>query len=113
MKVKILLLLALIPVIMAGQTYQKHELLKDRLSIYLSEGVFNIIPLSDKAIRIQWDKGLKEDRELVFINKLPVPAFKVSETSSKLKLSTAAVTAIFDKQTGAVDYSDNTGKVFL
>ena len=86
---------------------------KDRLSIQLSEGVLNIIPLSDKAIRVQWEKGMKEEREFVLINKLPVPAFKISETGTKLKLSTNAITVSFDKQTGAIDYSDNTGKIFL
>lgn len=56
---------------------------------------------------------MKEEREFILINQLPVPAFKVSETGSKLKLSTNAVTVSFDKQTGAIDYSDNTGKIFL
>ena len=56
---------------------------------------------------------MKEESEFVLINKLPVPVFKVSETGTKLKLSTNTITVSFDKQTGAIDYSDNTGKVFL
>ena len=72
------------------------------------------MPLSDKAIRVQWEKGgMKEEREFVLINKFPVPAFKFSETGSKLKLSTNTIAVSFDKQTGAIDYSDNTGKIFL
>src|SRR5436190_2001029 len=107
------LLLLLIPFAGFAQSYQKHNLQKDKLSIQLSEGVLNIIPLSDKAIRVQWEKGMKEEREFVLINKLPVPAFKFSEAGSKLKLSTNTITVSFDKQTATIDYSDNTGKIFL
>jgi alpha-D-xyloside xylohydrolase len=114
MKLIILLFASLLPAIAFGQTYTKHSLMKDRVSIQLSEGILNIIPLSDKAIRVQWQKDeMKEEREFVLINKLPVPAFKFSETASKLKLSTNTVTVLFDKHTGAINYSDNSGKIFL
>jgi alpha-D-xyloside xylohydrolase len=113
MKLRLLFLIALMPALSFAQVYKKHTLQKDRLSIQLTEGTLNIIPLSDKAIRVQWDKGMKEEREFVLINKLPVPAFKFSETQSKLKLSTNLITLLFDKQTGVIDYSDNAGKVFL
>jgi alpha-D-xyloside xylohydrolase len=114
MKLKFLLLLTLLtPAITFAQLYKKHFLQKDRLSIELQEGTLNIIPLSDKAVRIQWEKGLKEEREFVFVNKLPVPAFKISETPSKLKLITNSIIISFDKLTGVIDYSDRTGKVFL
>jgi alpha-D-xyloside xylohydrolase len=113
MKLRLLLLVTLIPALVFAQVYKKHSLQKDRLSIQLSEGTLNLIPLSDKAVRVQWDKGMKEEREFVLINKVSTPAFRISEAGSKLKLSTAAIIVSFDKQTGAIDYSDNTGKVFL
>jgi len=113
MKLRILLLIGLIPTLAFAQVYKKHSLQKDRLSIQLSEGVLNIVPLSDKAIRVEWEKGMKEEREFVLINKLPVPAFKFSETTTKLKISTNTITVLFDKQTGAINYSDNAGKIFL
>ena len=113
MKLNFLFLIILAPTLAFAQVYKKHSVQKDRLSIQLSDGAMNLIPLSGKAIRVQWQKGMKEEREFVLINKLPVPAFKVSETPSKLKLSTNAITATFDKQTGAINYSDNTGKLFL
>jgi alpha-D-xyloside xylohydrolase len=113
MKLNIFFWIVLIPSLAFSQVYKKHNVQKDRLSIQLSEGVLNIIPLSDKAIRVQWEKGMKEEREFVLVNKLPVPAFKVSETPSKLALSTNFMKVMFDKQTGAIDYNDNTGKRFL
>jgi alpha-D-xyloside xylohydrolase len=113
MRVKLIFLITLLPALSFAQVYKKHNLQKDRLSIQLTEGTLSLIPLSEKAIRVQWDKGMKEEREFVFINKLPAPAFKISEAGSKLKLSTNAITVSFDKTTGVIDYSDNTGKIFL
>jgi alpha-D-xyloside xylohydrolase len=113
MKLRFFFFIGLLPTIAFGQTYKKHSLQKDRLSIQLSEGVMNIIPLSSKAIRVQWEKGMREERQFVLINKLPVPPFKVSEAGTKLKLSTNALIVSFDKQTGAIDYSDPSGKIFL
>ena len=114
MKMKILLLFLFAPFIVLGQVYQGHTLQKDRLTIQLSEGVLYIIPLSSKAVRIQWEKnGMKEQREFVLINMPPVPFFKLSETASKLTLKTGSIAVDFDKQTGAIQYLDNSGKVFL
>jgi alpha-D-xyloside xylohydrolase len=101
MKRSLLFLLTLLPALAFTQMYKKCNLQKDHLSIQLSEGALNITPLSDKAIRVQWEKGMKEEREFVLINKLPAPSFQFSETSSKLKLITKAITVLFDKETGA------------
>ena len=108
------LLVGLAQVVTFGQVVKKHTLLKDRLVLQLSAGVLNIIPLTDKAIRVQWEKDtLKETRELIFINKQPVPAISFAETASTLKLSTNAVTVLVDKQNGDIRFSDRAGKVFL
>jgi len=112
--IKIFLALGLLPVFTFGQTYQNYRLQKDKVTIQLSEGILNIIPLSEKAIRVQWEKdNVKEQREFILINRLPVPAFKFSEAGRKLKLSTNAITVSFDKQSLAIDYADKTGKIFL
>jgi alpha-D-xyloside xylohydrolase len=114
MKVRFLLLIFLWPVFAFGQHYQKHKLLEDRLVIQLSEGILRIRPLSDNAIRVQWEKdNIKESRELVLVNKLPAPKFRFSEVGSKLMLATDAITVRFDKQTGVIDYADSAGKIFL
>lgn len=111
---KILFFAVLAPFIAFGQIYKSHTLQKDQLAVQLSEGVLHIIPLSSKAIRIQWEKnGMREQREFVLVNKPAVPSFKMSETSSKLTLRTGGIAVSFDKQTGAIQYMDNSGKVFL
>src|SRR5436190_18362467 len=113
MQRKLLFLITLVPTLVLGQGYKKHTVQKDGLLIQLSDGVMKLIPLSDEAVRVQWEKGMKEEREFVLINKLPIPVFKVSESGTKLELSTNAITVSFDKQTGGIDYSDNNGKLFL
>lgn len=114
MRKYVALLIVFLPVAAIAQHYQKHALLKDRLTIQLSEGTMNIIPLADKAIRVQWEKGLpKEEREFVLINLPVVPVFKFSETPQELKLSTNAMSVVFNKKNDALIFADKTGKVFL
>jgi alpha-D-xyloside xylohydrolase len=114
MKKNIFILIGLFPFIVFAQEYKKYSLQKDRLMIQLSEGVMNIIPLTDKAIRVQWEKQLpKEEKEFVLINKPAVPSFKFSETAQQLQLSTNAVTVIFNKQTAIIYFTDKKGNVFL
>jgi alpha-D-xyloside xylohydrolase len=97
-----------------AQNYVSHTTHKKGLSITLSEGVLHVEPLSPKAININWEKGLvKEEQELILVNEVPIPEFKISETSRKIKLSTASVTVTFNKKNGILEYSDSKGKVFL
>jgi alpha-D-xyloside xylohydrolase len=112
MKLKLLLVISLLPVFVFGQI--THTLQKDRLVIPIAEGELNIIPITDNTIRVQLKKdGMEEKQNLVLINQISTPKFKFSETASKLELSTKAIKVIFDKQSGAIDFADNTSKVFL
>jgi alpha-D-xyloside xylohydrolase len=98
----------------SAQKYKGHTVTKDRLSIDLTEGILNIMPLNEKSIRVQYQIGnRKEAQEFVFINTPKVPAFVLKETESTLKLSTKTTTVTFYKKTGILDYSDQSGKVFL
>lgn len=106
--------LCFLPLASFSQVYQKYTLENDGLKIQLSEGILNIIPLTDKAVRIQWEKdGIREDKEFVLINKGAAPKFKLKESTYKLDLITNSITISFDKNTSAITYSDKNGKVFL
>lgn len=92
-------------------TYTLH---KDHLSIPISEGTLNIIPLTANSIRIQINaEDIKQDEELILVNKLPVPDFKVTENNDEIQLKTKAVTVLFDKKTKALTFKDSWGNVFL
>ncbi len=114
MRIKSFILLFLIPSLAAGQSYKQYRLLKDRLVIELTEGTMNIIPLSAKAIRIQWEKGLqKEENELILNRPIQIQPVSFSENDSSLKLSTASITVSFNKQNLAILFTDKSGKIFL
>ncbi len=108
------MLLVLFPLSGMTQDYRSYSVRKDRLVIVLSAGELDVVPLTARAIRIIWSKGQpKADSELILINRPPTPAFHCIETVSALRLSTAAVTVNFNKATGAIDYQDALGRVFL
>ncbi|WP_127124567.1 TIM-barrel domain-containing protein [Pseudoflavitalea rhizosphaerae] len=114
MRVIFLLLIVSLPAAVYTQVVKKYTKQKDRLSLQLSEGVMNIIPLSDKAVRVQWEKdAAKEMNELVFVNKQPAPAMKFSETDTDLKLATRFVTVTINKQSGDLNFRDASGNIFL
>jgi alpha-D-xyloside xylohydrolase len=114
MKNKFTLLILAILAAACTQKSGKYELLDDRLTVQLDEGVLNIIPLSDDAIRVQLEsQSVKEEEELILVNQLPVPDFKFSDSGGKLRLSTQSMTVFFDKENSAIDFADNAGKVFL
>lgn len=91
-----------------------YNLHKDYLSIPLSEGTLNIIPITANAIRIQINaENIKQEEELILVNKLPVPAFKVTENKDEIQLKTASITVIFNKKTKALNFKDSKGNIFL
>jgi alpha-D-xyloside xylohydrolase len=102
------------PLITFGQIYKTHTLSKEKLTVQLSEGVLNITPLTDKSIRVQWQKDLPvEKQEFVLINKLAAPAFQVSATPTQIKLATKSLSVTLDKKTSTLTYANSAGKVFL
>jgi len=109
-----LILIAFVPILACGQTYQKHRFQSGKLAIQLSEGTLTLLPVTDKAIRVQWEKELpKEEREFVLINKVPAPAVKLDTSAQQLKLITNAVSVVYNKQNGVITFADKAGKVFL
>ncbi|GAB2979479.1 hypothetical protein GCM10027049_13460 [Mucilaginibacter puniceus] len=114
MKRILIIIAALLPAVTFGQVYKKQTTTKDKLSIQLTEGVLSITPITDKAIRIQWEKDIPaEKQEFVLVNKQAIPAFKVTETPTQIKLSTKFVNVLFNKQNGSISYSNSAGKIFL
>jgi alpha-D-xyloside xylohydrolase len=87
--------------------------LDDRINIELSEGQLSIIPLSDKAFRIQLSGSLNEKHELVLVNEASTPDFMVSEQGGILKVSTHAMTVTFNQENETLQFLDHEGNVFL
>ena len=87
---------------------------QDRVSLYTPEGTLVLIPLSDNAIRVQVvPEGAKLPEELVYTEKVPVPAFKMQKTDKEVVLSTASLTARFNRADGTLTFLNADGEVLL
>ncbi len=114
MQLKLTIFILALLVAACGQKKRVYNLTDDRLTVQLNEGTLNIIPLADDAIRIRVEKaGVKEEKELILVNELPVPDFDFSEEKDKLRLSTKTMTALYDMESGVIEFADNTGRIFL
>jgi alpha-D-xyloside xylohydrolase len=114
LKTKYLLLVFTIFLLGFKSIDSSYTLQRDRLLIPLSEGILNIIPLSDNSVRIQLQTdNIKENLELILINKLPVPDFKVTETNEEIQLKTKSLTVLFNKKDKILKFKDSKGNVFL
>jgi len=114
MKFKYLLFLFIIPALCKAQIIKNFQKLPDGITINLTEGMLDITPLEDNAVRIKFYKeGKIKIPELVFTSKVSTPEFKVSESSSKIELKIKRITVTVDKKTANLSFSDNSGKVFL
>lgn len=114
MKIKYLLLICFFSVICNAQSVKSFKQLSDRLDITLTDGTLSILPLSESAVRIKFNKvDEPQIPELIFISKNSVPTFKVDESSSKIQLKSGKILVKVDKQTGSISYTDNNGKIFL
>jgi alpha-D-xyloside xylohydrolase len=106
--------LAVIPLLGIGQQYRSYIVKKDRLAILLQEGELDIQPLTAKAIRVLWTKDLpRRDSELILNHYPRAPAFTCTETTAALRVSTHFLIVTFDKRSGAIEYRDKAGHVFL
>ncbi len=95
-------------------TDKSYVLEHDRLLIPVKEGMLHIIPLTDNSVRIQLHaEKAKELEELILVEKLAVPEFKVTENSKEIQLKTKSLTVLFDKETQSLKFKDQKGELFL
>ncbi|AXC15849.1 Alpha-xylosidase [Acidisarcina polymorpha] len=76
--------------------------------------VLTISPITATAFRIRCAKGPGvESPSLVLLPQTSVPAFKVSHDKTSVVLATSKMKAVFDRSSGALHYTDGSGKTFL
>jgi alpha-D-xyloside xylohydrolase len=87
---------------------------QDRVSIDTPEGKLVLTPLTENAIRVQViPEGAKVMEELVYTEKVPTPAFKMQKTDKEVVLSTASLTARFNRADGTLTFLNANGEVLL
>jgi alpha-D-xyloside xylohydrolase len=86
----------------------------DKVSVLMSEGTLELVPLTDNAIRVRFYKETDgKVPELVLTEKRTTPAFKLANTATSVTVSVNQMQVTLNKQTGALTYADKAGKVFL
>jgi len=114
MKLKHALIISFFPLLCQGQVVKSFRQLSDKVNVTLSDGTLSIAPLSDNSVRIKFYKVTEGNLpELVFTSASATPAFRVTDSPSKLEVKTSKMIVSLDKQTGKLSYADKAGKVFL
>ena len=86
----------------------------DSVKIKTADGTLVLSPLYDNAVRVQViPDGQKLPEELVYTEKVRVPDFKVTESTSTVELSTAEMTVRYSYADGALTFLDADGNVLL
>src|ERR1700730_18104191 len=76
--------------------------------------VLAIRPINPSAMRIRCAKQTaSESPSIVLLKQSSVPSFKVSENAASVVVATSQMQAVFDRQSGALHFTDHSGKTFL
>ncbi len=109
-----LLLVGFLPMLSQAQLVKEVKRTTDRVSVVLSDGTLELVPLADNAIRVRFYKETDgKVPELVLTEKRTIPAFKLANTATSVTVSVNQMQVTLNKQTGALTYADKAGKVFL
>lgn len=87
---------------------------KKGIFINTDDGTLGVFPILEDAIRIQFSKdALDSLTELILTSKVNTPKFEVTENKLTIEIKAKRISAIFEKKTGKLYYTDAAGKQFL
>ena len=73
-----------------------------------------IRPITASAMRVRCTKGAPDESpSIVLLKQSSVPAFKVSQDATSVVVATSKMKAVFDRQSGALRFTDGSDKTFL
>src|ERR1035438_1554465 len=76
--------------------------------------ILSIRPLTVSAMRVRCAKDAAvESPSIVLLQQASMPAFKVSQNAATIVLATSRMKAVFDRQSGALHFTDGSGHTFL
>jgi alpha-D-xyloside xylohydrolase len=84
------------------------------LSVQADCGTLSVIPIADGALRVRCaPASTVVPASLVLIHQENPVRFSVHSTAGSQSLTTSRLTAVFDRKTGALTFSDPKGRVLL
>jgi alpha-D-xyloside xylohydrolase len=113
MKKWYLLLILMFTAVCHGQVVTNFTQGKGKVDVALPIGTLRISSLTDNSIRIRVFKDTTDLPELVFVNNVLAPDFKINDSPLKLEIKGQKIIVIVDKQSGKLSFADKTGKIFL
>lgn len=76
--------------------------------------ILTIRPMAESAMRVHCAKeAAVESPSIVLLQPASTPAFKVSQNAATVVLATSRMKAVFDRQNGALHFTDGFGHTFL
>ncbi len=104
----------LLPMFGNGQKVKSYERAGEKVIVSLDIGEIHLTPLRDDAIRVQYGLDFSTQLpDLIFIEEVTTPDFSVRASQGAIEVATSGMTAIVDKQSGALSYKGKNGKTFL
>jgi alpha-D-xyloside xylohydrolase len=104
----------LIPVLCLGQNPGSYIRSEGGITVRLKDGSLSLFMMADNAVRVRFFKDVQpKDTELVFIKTSLKPDYKVSESSSDIRVEGKKISVYVNKRTGTLSFADNSGKTFL
>ncbi len=114
MNIRNLIIISLLLALFGCRPTLTYNQVSNGISIATPEGTLGIYPVSDNAVRVKVWKGEEISiPELVLNSEYTAPDFQVSETASKITLSTRNIHVLVDRKTGNISFADPSGKLFL
>ena len=84
------------------------------LEIRTDTCLLTLQPVTVSALRVRCTKGpASTGASLILLPQTSTPAFKVSQSAESISLATSRMTAILDRRSGALHYTDHAGRTFL
>ena len=114
MKYLFLIIVSLIPLLLYGQVVKSFNQSADGVHVNLDNGTLTIVPITDNAVRIKFNKNQLEPLpELIFTSPITVPEFRVFDLSSTIQVKGKKIIVSVEKQSGRLIFADHSGKEFL
>ncbi len=76
--------------------------------------LLSLQPITDTAVRVRCTKGQETaTARMILLPQTSVPAFKIRQNADSIVLATSKMKAVYDRRSGALNYTDSAGKTFL
>jgi len=84
------------------------------LEIKLSDGKLQLIALNDNTVRVRFFKSdITNQEELIYVEKTPVPKYKIKESDKEIILELNRIKVLFNKEDETLTFKNQQGEIIL